>query len=312
MQKSTQSYFSIFLCFLVLSFFTFGCRLQDDHEPTGIKTLASGLGSLAPEGWKLYDTVSRFTPRNLYEKINGRAEFYLAYDMVDMTFAGFENGKDASRFVDISIYDMGTPTHAFGVFSAEKSQEGQSLKLGRDAYRNGANYFVWKGRYYIQIISSDTAEDLQKMGMDLAHRTAALVSDSGESVWGLDALPAENRVPGSERYFLVDAMGLAFMKDTYMAQYRIKGTTVSVFLSRRGSPAEAAKAIAGWLEHANRYGKDVKQSTIEGMDLTSYAMGKNYDVFFKKGRLIAGVSAAEDRKIALEASVDLWKKLPEQ
>jgi hypothetical protein len=295
-----------------LTIFIFGCRQKNDRVPIDTTPLATGLGGLAPEGWHLYDEVRRFTPESLYEKINGRAEFYLAYNMVEMTFAGFENSSNDEQFIDISIYDMGAATNAFGVFSAERSHEGVPLELGRNSYRSGANYYIWKGQYYIQIFSSDITEDLQQIGKDLAQSTTDLVPDTGEPIWGLNALPKENRVPGSERYFLVDAMSLDFMSNTYMAEYEMEGATVSAFLSQQSSPDAALEIIDRFLEHANRYGKDVKRVSVEGLDLTSCDMGGSYDAFFSKGHLVAGVTAVANQDIAVRASVDLWENLPDK
>lgn len=309
MLKFVRSSQKFFVCSVLMGFLAMNCSLREGGEPSNTQTLAEKVAGLAPEGWKLYDKVRRFTPKNLYEKIDGRAEFYLAYDMVEMTFAGFESSRDAGRFVDISIFDMGTPERAFGVFSAERSQGSDPLKLGRDAYRNGSNYFIWKGRYYIQVISSDDAEDLRRLGMNLAQTVANLVSDSGGSVWGLEALPVENRVPGSERYFLVDAMGLDFMQNTYMAEYQLGETTYSVFLSPCGSQDKAEKVVTRWLDHARHYAKGVKRLTVEGLDLVCCDMGGNYDVFFQRDGLVAGVSSVASRQTAIEASIDLWKKL---
>lgn len=58
-----------------------------------------------------------------------------------MTFASFVDKSDNGSFIDLSIYDMGTPTKAFGVFSGERSLEALRVKLARDAYRIGASYY---------------------------------------------------------------------------------------------------------------------------------------------------------------------------
>jgi hypothetical protein len=298
-----------FIVVLVLCF-TSSCRHQDEATSVGTESLTAKLGGLAPEGWRLYEEVRRFIPENLYEKIDGRAEFYLAYDMIEMTFAGFEASEDDGQFIDIAVYDMGTPTHAFGVFSAERSHEGSPLDFARDGYRSGANYYLWKGQYYVQIIASDSTDELQRIGEGLARKSADLLSDSGESVWGLTALPAENRVRGSERYFLVDAMGLDFMRNTYIAQYNEDGAAVSAFLSQQETPEAAEAVVAQYIEYANRYGKDVNNLTVEGVDLTICDMDGSYDVVFRKDGLVAGVSSVEDEETALRFAVDLWRQLP--
>jgi hypothetical protein len=61
-----------------------------------------------------------------------------------------------------------------------------------------------------------------------------------------------------------------------------------------------------------RYGKNVTRMTIEGLDLTSCDMGGSFDTFFRKGRLVAGVTAVADKDMAVQASVDLWKKMPDE
>ena len=330
---------------------------------TSPKRIAMMVKSFTPKGWELYDTVMQFTPENLYEHINGRAEYYLAYDVIGMTFASFEKSTDKgfwagksgfseqsfgwesrgfpnevreratsgekgdnSSFINLSIYDMGTPTNAFGVFSGERSLEAPRVKLGRDAYRMGANYYIFQGQYYIQIIAAD--DELQQLCMDLAERVTDLLQDSGQpegfwvgksgfserseekgDIWGLITLPKTNRLPQSVQYFLSDALGLDFMRNTYTAKYYKGKIIVSIFLSRQDSPDSARTTITKFKEHATMYGKKVDILSVDGIELVSCDMGRSYDVVFQKGHLVAGVTEVKDKKLAVEATIDLWKQL---
>jgi len=287
-----------------------GCRQQNEEQTAG--GLSEELTLLTPEGWELFGEVLRFTAANLYEQIDGRAEFYLAYDMVEMRFASYEKSGDDVQFIDVSIYDMGTPINAFGVFSGERSPGEPPIELGRDAYRSGANYYVWKGQYYIQIIASDTTNELQRIGMDIARGVADLVVDSGEPVWGLSALPEGDRVPGSEKYFLVDAMGLDFMRDTFTADYEKGDAVVTAFVSRRDSEDVARAAVDLYVEHAKRYGDGVERLAEDDVDLVSCDMGGSYDTVFQKYRFVAGVVGVEDRDAAIQATIDLWRQIHEE
>jgi hypothetical protein len=308
--KSSRKCISAIPLFILL----FGCQTQEEAPIPSeeVDSLTTTLSGFAPHGWELYDRVLRFTPENLYEQINGRAEFYLAYDMVEMQFASFEKEGDEIQFIDVSIYDMGTPTHAFGVFSGERTQGAPPIELGREAYRSGANYYIWKGQYYIQIVASDPGEELQQLGMGIAEKVADLVSDSGEPVWGLNALPEKDRVPQSEQFFLVDALGLDFMRNTYTASYQKADTKVEVFLSRRDSLEEAQTALTQYVEYGERYGESVERQTAGDVELVSCDMGESYDIVFQKGRLLAGVTAVENQEIAIEAAVDFWRQLNEE
>jgi len=278
------------------------------HSPK-YQNLPDLVENLTPIDWELFDRVKRFTPENLYEQINGRAEFFLAYNIISLTFGSFMNRKDNSQFIDLYIYNMGTPTNAFGVFSTERSPGEKTLDLGREAYRSDANYYVWKGQYYMQIIASDASGELQRIGMELAGKVTDFLMDSGETVWGLTTLPLKDRVPDSIQYFKVDFMGLDFMRNTYIARYSKNDTDVTVFLSQRESPESAQAAVDQYAEFVKKYGKGVDHLRIDGVGLLSCDMGRNYDVIFQKGQLMGGVLSVKDRNLAVQAAIDFWRQL---
>ncbi len=282
---------------------------KEDVQPYVIQGLPEVVTGLTPKGWEIFDEVKQFTPESLYEQINGRAEFFLAYDVIRMTFASFINSADTGKFIDLSVYDMGTPTNAFGVFSAERSQGEPPLDLGRAGYRSYTNYYIWKGQYYIRIIASHTTGDFQRIGMDLAQKMTDFLPDSGEPVWGLTALPQADMVPGSVQYFKVDAMGLDFMRNTFMAQYRKGASIVTAFLSRRDSKKYAEATVDLYAEYAKQYGKGVAHLTSDDVKLISCDMGGSYDVVFRKGRQVGGVLSVESQSLAVQAATDFWRQL---
>ncbi len=267
------------------------------------------VADLAPEGWKIYGEPQFFTPENLYKHINGRAEFFLAYDFVKLMFVSFENEADTGTFINLSIYDMGTPTNAFGVFSGERSKGAPPLDLGRAAYRSDANFYIWKGRFYVQVVSSDAADELRHIGMEIARKVTDSLTDSGEPVWGLNAFPEADLIPGSVQYFRVDAMGLDFMRNTYTAEYKKGATTVKAFLSRQDSVELARAIVSKYAGYAERYGESTESLEKDGVELMLCDMGRNYDTILQDGCLIAGVSMVEDPELAVQATLDLWRRL---
>ena len=299
---------------LILFCFTLNCQQKGEAEltVTASQSLSVKVAGLTLNGWEIYDKVLQFTAENLYEQINGRAEFYLAYDVMGMTFASFEKGTDNGHFIDLSIYDMGTPTNAFGVFSGERTRGVSPIDIGREAYRAGANYYIWKGQYYTQIVASDTTDEFQRIGLDLARKATDFLLDSGEPVWGLNALPQVDRVTGSVKYFLVNAMSLDFMRNTYVAQYNKGDAVVTIFLSQRESQEIARATVAKYIEHAKKYGEGVKGLTVDGLELVSCDMNGSYDVVFQKGNLVGGVSAVEEQSLTIQAAIDLWRQLPDE
>lgn len=290
-----------------------GCGfVRQDAPAASPSELAETVTGLTPRGWEIHDEVWWYTAENLYELIDGRAEFYISYDVVGVCFASFAQSSESDIFIDVSIYDMGTATNAFGVFTAERSPEGRQLKLGRDSYRAGTGYYIWEGRYYVQVAAPDDSGEYRRITRDIAERLTCALGETEEVVWGLAALPRENLVPQSVRYYLVDAMGLDFMKNTYMARYRRPEAEVVVFLSRCDSVESAESAVTEFMEHMNFYGKGVKQLTVKGIEMAACDMGGIYDIVFQKGRLVGGVTGIEDQRLGVQEAVELWRQVEDE
>jgi len=283
--------------------------IGSDRQLVASQSLPLMVAGSTPKDWQIFDEIKQFTQENLYEQINGRASFFLAYDIIRMTYVSFVNSDETTQFINLSIYDMGTPTNAFGVFSAERSQGESPLDLGRAGYRSDANYFIWKGQYYIRIISSETTDEFQRIAMDLARKVTDFLLDSGEQVWGLTALPLTDRMPESVQYFKVDAMGLDFMRNTYTATYRKGNTLVTAFLSQQDSVESARANVVRYAKYAKKYGKGIDRLKAGEVELVSCDMGGSYDVVYQKGRLIGGVSYVEDRGLAIRVAIEMWEKL---
>ena len=272
-------------------------------EPNNLTDL---LVRLVPEGFSIYDQVGLFTADNLYERINGRAELYLAYDVISLATATYEDKTDISRFIEVSVFDMGDPINAFGIFSVERFQGEPPLDLGRMSYRSEANAYIWKGRYYITIVTSDSTDEFQHISLALAREVTASLADTGEPVWGLSALPQDHLIHDSVQYFKVDAMGLDFMQNIYTAEYRQGETTIKAFLSRQASPDAALDLVERYAEYSREYGQGYKHTKKDGLDFVLCDMGGIFDVILQKNRMVCGVIAVKDKDMAMKMASDLW------
>lgn len=279
----------------------------------GTGASSSGLfDDLAPAGWKAYGDIEHFPADNLWEKINGRAEHYLDYNVVDLKTASVVNETDDGLFMDVSVFDMGRPSHAFGVFSSERLRGIPSIPLGREGYREDANYFFWKGWYYVQVIVSGTGNMLEQAGLELAGTLEKRLEDNGEPVWGLKAMPEKDQIPGTIQYSLVNALSLDFLKDTYIAMYRKGDSEVMTFLSKQPSPENAARTLEGYESYMNRYGKVVKKQKTDDNMMISGDMGGVFDVVFQKGSLIGGVTMVDNLSIAEKGARDLMEAMGDE
>ena len=263
------------------------------------------LDNLAPPGWKLLENATHFTAATLYEKIDGRAEEYLDYKLVSLTCLSLVNAQDSKQFIDIYLYDMGQPAQAFGVFSVERTEGLPAVTLGREGYRAEASYFFWKGRYYVQVLASGKGAAIAQVGLNVAHTLEKRLKDNDEALWGFKALPEKDRIPGTVQYFATDAMSLDFMKETYIALYRKGDAKVTAFLSKQPSRDAAAKTLTSYESHMKRYGKVVEKRETDAYTLITGDMGGAFDVVFRKGNLIGGVSMVENLSAAEKAALDI-------
>jgi len=287
---------------------TFRNVQQDDIETSLEKTVLI-IERLPLEGWELDNDIEKYKPINLYDKINGRAEYYLSYDLAWAIFGNFRDIEDNRNSIELSIFNMITPTHAFGVFSGERTAQASQLEFGRESYFSKADYYIWEGQYYIHIAASESTDELQMDCLDLAQKITDALGDSDEPVWGLEALPKDNLVPYSVQYFLVDALGYIFLEDTYTAKYYNDNIEIPVFLSRKSSAESVKTIITRFSDHFNKYGKGIEHVSVEGIEVLVCNMNKYYDVIFQKGILVAGVTGIKDKDLAIKASIDFWRKL---
>ena len=104
-------------------------------------------GRLPLPGWKPY----RYVSENLYEHINGGADYFIAYGFVALTginYAPVSGGMDS---VTVDIYDMGDKLNAFGVFQPRRDSQASSLNIGTGSCGYDEYVAFHKDRYYVEI-----------------------------------------------------------------------------------------------------------------------------------------------------------------
>ena len=278
-------------------------------SPADYRELGSKLEQLIPAGWKIYDRVNYYTPESLYEIINGSAELYLSYEVVALTYANLTHDRNPNYYLDISVYDMGSPTNAFGIYSVERAPNQQRAKLGRASYWSGSSLFTWHGNYYIIIALAGPESELKKIGLKLAQDIAAQLEDTGESVRGLEALPKKGLVENSVKYFRTDAMGLAFLKNTYIARYRVGRQTTTTFYSRMETAEEARHQFNQYLDHVREYGKIIRKQRRRNTTYVECKTGDATDIIFLKGKVMGGVISITDSNLVLRHLIDFSNQL---
>jgi hypothetical protein len=169
---------------------------------------ASGAAStlpknLAPAGWK-QGPASAFDANNLYEKIDGRAEYFLSRGFRSLAFATFSKDGAPTTTIDLELYDLGSPENAMSAFNGEKPADVTAKDRDGSTWYTARNaLFLARGASYVRAIGSDESSETK---VALASLTRVLSS----------GLAAGER--SSAQKLLVDALGAPADKVSFVAE----------------------------------------------------------------------------------------------
>jgi hypothetical protein len=133
---------------------------------------ASVFPELRLEGWRPLARGEHFSADDLYVKIDGRADAYLGFHVVGLTFGAYAHASDPGRTVDVYWYDMGTPANAEAVYRSEAAPGATAVPLGAAGYQVGGALFFWKGSSYVQVLPGQPDDAGGQVALKIAERLA--------------------------------------------------------------------------------------------------------------------------------------------
>ena len=216
---------------------------------TCISPLAeSGDGSIfstvlpSPE-WKMEGQPYGFSPQNLYEYINGEAEFFIAFGFIELTGANYTSVAGVKDTVTIDIYDMGNKLNAFGVFQSKRGGQASALNLGAASIGSDGYLAFYKDRFFVEIQAYITLEKEKGRVETMAASITAHLPGDNTPPSELFYFPEKNRIAGSERYIKGGILGHAFLDRAMVCDYHIQGQKVTTFVAMFPSPRDAVHAV---------------------------------------------------------------------
>jgi hypothetical protein len=261
-------------------------------QPAG--AASAGAPSWLPAELREFGPPESFTPDNLYDKIDGKAELYLAAGFVQMNCQLFALKSASDQWLEWFVYDMGTFPHAFSVFSTQRRSEGQALPVAEFAYRTQNAVFFVCGGNYVEAVASSADPALMQAVAGMASRFVAANPGGTARLPELAALPTEDLEPGSYTLQSSDAFGFDQFKNVFTAQYKLGGAELTAFVMSCPGTAEAAASrdayraflLANGGKETNSAGADAAGKPIEIMG--------SFEFVFSSGKLVAGVHAAPE------------------
>ncbi len=228
-------YFLLVLLAAVVGLFALaGARPGPAGLPPPPSAAKSALLPLTtPGGWPRGE-LEKYDEETLFEKINGKADAYLALDFQALAFASYARPTDPSTFIDVYLYDMQAPLSAYGIYRAQRSGNEQALEAGEEAGALGASVFARKDRFYLEVIAS--GDEAATEARALAKAIAQAIPAEHDPVEDPAYLPRAGRQ--SVTFVRESGLGVEALTEAFLAVYE-DGTQVVV--ARPESPAAACK-----------------------------------------------------------------------
>ncbi|MBU1040898.1 MAG: hypothetical protein KKF77_07360 [Proteobacteria bacterium] len=284
-------------------------------------TLASLLPDAVP-GVKALAAAESFNPTTLSDKIDGKAELYLAAGFAAMACRSYQAGLGR---VELYLYRMKSPDAAFAAFSGQRRQGATQSPLAKNGYLTENALFLTSGSDYLEVIADRTGqrpalEALAKAvlaGLAPAREAKAEAQSGTKAEAKSGAQPAADLSPpdlfpvaglkaDSLRLAVADAFGCQGLTSVYTAEYDASFGGAAALLSRRKSPAEAKAQLELYRRYLTDNGfaaQAVPGAPSGAVVLTLEGIG--VEVLFTRGPLLAGVHEAPDLTTALKLATAL-------
>jgi len=241
-------------------------------------------------GWKRSAKIQTFSPKTLFEYIDGAADLYLTYDFKELKVAEYQNEKKASVTVD--VYFHKTPTNAFGIYSQERLPNANFIKVGAQGYieNNVLNFLT--GPYYVKISSYNTGAEDQEILLTFAKKVAESLGEKGLLPSVLSSFPEEGKKENSEKFITKNFLGYSFLHSAFIADYEVSGKKFKIFVIEGVNQKDCRDMLQKYLEQTGNTKKNIVESF--------YTISDPYHgeiEFYWKGKFICGALNLTDASL---------------
>jgi hypothetical protein len=208
-------------------------------------------------GWTKKGKPELYTPDNLFEYINGAAEVFLSYDFVKLATLTYENNKENSFTVD--VYQHNSDRNGFGIYSQEKPQKGNFLKIGTQGYYEKGVLNFLKGSFYVKMSGYDLGDNDEKILTTAAKELAKALEGSVDFPAVVKCFPGKGKIANSEAYINKNFLGHSFLHSAFVANYELEGRKLQVFIIETGKPEEVEEILNNYTGFLKKKGIPVEQ-----------------------------------------------------
>jgi hypothetical protein len=212
------------------------------------------------EGFRKLGEARTYTKENLYEHVNGHAEYFISAGFQGLTVTDYvaAGSKAAQAELQAEVFDMGKSMQAFGVLADESGENPLPVSVGTMGYKtsSGVNYI--KGRYYVKI----SAYSPKTPVIQFAKGFADTLSGGQDSFQVFSKFPDLGKT-GKTTFAKEGYRGLDFLHNVIEREYSTAGGKIKVALMA-GSEKETQPLISSFLDYFGKSGMRYEKIERDG------------------------------------------------
>ncbi|HVM59845.1 MAG TPA: DUF6599 family protein [Verrucomicrobiae bacterium] len=262
-----------------------------------------------PGALKPLSAPETFTPDNLYDKIDGKAELYTSAGVVGMRCQRLALKNDPNAWMEFFVYDMDNLRQSFAVYSMQQRADAQPLDFATYAYKTKNALFFCCGRYYIEAVTAAPTEAMMAAMVSVSKLFVAKHPPQEIRVAELDFFPREHQAPNSYMFQPENAFGFDKFKNVFSAKYTINGADVMAFLTIQPSAGDAAALSAAYQQFVLTNGGHELAGSGKVPTAKLAEMMGSVELVFARGKVVGGVHAAPNAEAAEQAAALLDAKI---
>jgi len=273
---------------------------------------SKALGAVSILGFTALSDIETYNSSNLFEKINGKAPFYIETGFKQLFSQRFINESDSSVWLEILLYDMGGVKNAFSVYSTQRRLEAENIADFDIGYTTSNSLYFVKGKYYIEITGSLEEKELMSGIIKAGKKISNELKVTGtEKIEEINWFPKENLVPKSFTLSISGAFSFDKFTDVFSAKYQFDQENVTAFFSKMENQKDATEIAQKYKDFLIDNGATLMVSRDYIKDSVILDYYGTTEVIFNTDSFVAGVHQAENRQLAMQTAKMLYEKLKE-
>ena len=245
-------------------------------------------------GFRKMGEAHRYTKENLYEHVDGHAEYFISAGFQGLTVTEYiASGSMATQAeIQVEVFDMGKSIQAFGVLADESGENPPPVSVGTMGYKTSDGVNFIKGRYYVKISAFSPKTPVIKFAKGFADTLSA----------GQDSFQVFSKFPDlgkveSTRFAKEGYRGLDFLHNVIEREYSTGSGRIKVALMA-GSEHEMRSLLSSFLDYFGKSGMRYEKTESSGREVYKVIDKYEGNWFLIRSRdAIFGVFGTDDEEI---------------